>query len=124
MPYIALADLELGSKSFKSGDVLSEDFLRKEQRSGLVLVNQGLARYDPSAKPTAPAPKAVEAKAPTVEVEKIPTPVKEETKESVKAEVSKAGVWYKVFAGPMQIGKPTRDEKEAKKIAKEFNANL
>jgi hypothetical protein len=123
MPYIALTDLEIGA-SFKKGDVISEDFLRKQQRSGWVLVNQGLAKYDPSAKPTAPAPKAVEAEAPTVEVEEVFTPVEEKPTEPVKAEVSKHGVWYKVFAGSIQVGKPTRDEKIAKKIAKDFNANL
>lgn len=123
MPYIALTDLEIGA-SFKKGDVISEDFLRKEQRSGWVLVNQGLAKYDASAKPSTPTSKAVETKAPTIETEEIFAPVEEKPSEPVKAEVVKAGVWYKVFAGSLQIGKPTRDEKEAKKIAKEFNAKL
>lgn len=123
MPYILLEDLELGA-SFKKGDVISEDFLRKQQRSGWVLVNQGLAKYDPSAKPTTPSPKANEAKAPPVEVEEVFTPVEEKATDPVKAEVSKHGVWYKVFAGSIQVGKPTRDEKQAKRIAKEFNAKL
>lgn len=113
------------------GPVFPGDILTVEQLLGRdpnVLVRLNLAEYFQGDAPEPPpTPKISETLPPEVETEEEVAPVEEEPKTAdvpVKAEVSKHGVWFKVFAGSMQIGKPTRDEKIAKQLAKEFNAKL
>lgn len=123
MPYKALQEIILNNKTFLPGQIIPEESMRGYYPATLTRLE--LAEFVRDAQPITSSPEAVETSTPTVKTEEVFTSV-EETKsdEPIRAEVSKHGVWYKVFAGPMQIGKPTRDEKQAKKIAKEFNAKL
>lgn len=122
MPYRALQDMLLNSE-VKAGEIITPEQIAG--RDPQVLIRLELVEYFVGETPK-PAVKTdrTETPAPKRETEEVFTPVEEKSSDPVKAEVVKSGVWYKVFAGSIQVGKPTRDEKIAKKIAKDFNAKL
>lgn len=110
---------------FLGEDIYPGDILTDKQLAGRdpnILIRFKLAEYFQGEIPAYnPPPKTTKAETPVVKIEEA-APVIEEAK-SVKAIVEKRGVWHQVFVNDKKVFH-SRDEKEATKFAKDFNAKL
>lgn len=111
--YKVLQSIVIGEDTFHPGDVVAETNDGRDW-SGMVRLKL--------VEPTGERQKNVEQEEPVIESPKedLTNPVKSGIVER-KAEVKKAGVWYKVFdENGEQLGSATRDEEEAELIKLEY----
>lgn len=103
------------------GDILTAEHLAGRDVS--ILTRYGYAEFVMGDAPVSAinVQKTIKAETPVVKTEEVTPLVKEA--EPVKAIVEKRGVWFQVFANGKKLFN-SRNEKEAKEFAKEFNAAL